>query len=72
MHYMTYIPFIFHSTFRLGCQVLFCACDVYVRNQTARHAMVLSDVHPAVWAVGLAFPVILVVINELLKHREIK
>lgn len=36
------------------------------------HTLALSDVLPAVWALGLTFPIIMVAINELVKHREIK
>jgi len=34
--------------------------------------MPISELHPAVWAIGLAFPIIMVVINELVKSREIR
>ncbi|XP_052262626.1 transmembrane protein 94-like isoform X3 [Dreissena polymorpha] len=53
-------------------QIVFCVCDVSVRSGEVRHTMALSDVHPGVWSLGLAFPVVMVIINELVKHREVK
>ncbi|XP_052785861.1 transmembrane protein 94-like isoform X1 [Mya arenaria] len=53
-------------------QAIFCVCDTYVRSGEVQYTMSLSDLHPAVWALGLSFPLIMIVINELVKHREIK
>ncbi|XP_060605817.1 transmembrane protein 94-like [Ruditapes philippinarum] len=53
-------------------QIVFSACDTYIRSREAISALPLSQVHPAVWAVGLAFPIVMVIVNELVKHREIK
>lgn len=63
---------IFLLSFRLVSQIVFSICDTYIRNKEADITLPLSRVHPAVMAVGLAFPIFIVIINELVKHREIK
>lgn len=60
------VPFIFCG------QIVFSICDTYIRGFEASHTLPLSEVHPAVWGLGLSFPVIMVIVNELVKHREIK
>ncbi|XP_045214295.2 transmembrane protein 94-like isoform X2 [Mercenaria mercenaria] len=58
--------------FLLFGQIVFSICDTYIRSSEVSQTLLLSQVHPAVWAVGLAFPIVMVLINELVKHREIK
>ena len=58
--------------FRLLCQILFFVCDIFIRNGAVSSTLSLSDITPDVWAVGLAAPVLFVIVNELVKHREIK
>ena len=58
--------------FRLVFQILFFICDIYIRNGAVSSTLSLSDITPDVWAVGLAAPILFVVVNELVKHREIK
>ncbi|KAL4241053.1 hypothetical protein ACF0H5_001831 [Mactra antiquata] len=56
----------------LCSQVIFSICDTYIRSYNIQKTISLFDIHPAIWAVGLTFPIIMVAINELVKHREIK
>lgn len=53
-------------------QCVFFACDIVIRSDGLPFALSLGDVHPAVYATGLPFPLIIVVINELVKRREVK
>ena len=61
-----------HFYYRLLCQIVFFVCDIYIRNGAVSSTMSLSDITPDVWAVGLAAPILFVIVNELVKHREIK
>lgn len=53
-------------------QCVFFACDIVIRSDGLPFALSLGDIHPAVYATGLPFPLIIVVINELVKRREVK
>ncbi|XP_041363282.1 transmembrane protein 94-like [Gigantopelta aegis] len=56
----------------LVVQIVYFACDTFVQNLYVKKSLPLSKVHPAVWALGLAWPVVIVTVNELVKRREIK
>jgi hypothetical protein len=51
---------------------VFFACDIVIRSGSLPHTLSLGDVHPAVYVVGFIFPFIIIVINELVKRREVK
>lgn len=53
-------------------QCVFFACDIVIRSDGLPFTLSLGDVHPAVYATGLPFALIIVVINELVKRREVK
>ncbi|XP_061182038.1 transmembrane protein 94-like [Saccostrea echinata] len=53
-------------------QCVFFACDIVIRSNGVPFTLSLGDVHPAVYGTGLPFPLIIIVINELVKRREVK
>ncbi|XP_048256879.1 transmembrane protein 94-like [Haliotis rufescens] len=53
-------------------QIIYFVGDVAVQSRSAVNTLSLSSVHPAVWALGMGWPVVIVTINELVKRREIK
>ncbi|XP_062605012.1 transmembrane protein 94-like isoform X2 [Saccostrea cucullata] len=53
-------------------QCVFFACDIVIRSSGVPFTLSLGDVHPAVYGTGLPFPLVIIVINELVKRREVK
>ncbi|KAL8593272.1 hypothetical protein ACOMHN_009926 [Nucella lapillus] len=56
----------------LVLQVVFSSVDIVVRNRSVHHSMPLSDVHPAVWVLLSVWPVVIIILNELVKYLEIR
>ena len=57
---------------RLVIQITFSAVDMTTRSQYATHVMPLSDIHPAVWVLVCVWPLVIIILNELVKCLEIK
>nr|KAG5713882.1 hypothetical protein BaRGS_024509 [Batillaria attramentaria] len=60
------------SAVLLLVQIVFCVSDVSVRSQHTPIPMPVADVHPAVWVMGVVWPALIIVLNELVKCLEIK
>ena len=64
--------FFFLSPVRLVIQVIFSAVDMTTRSQYVTHVMPMSDIHPAVWALLCVWPIVIIILNELVKCLEIR
>ncbi|KAK3089400.1 hypothetical protein FSP39_003342 [Pinctada imbricata] len=53
-------------------QCVYFACDVTIRTFDVKYTLSMADLHPAVYAVGFASPVVIIGINELVKKWEVK
>ncbi|XP_076443312.1 transmembrane protein 94-like isoform X2 [Babylonia areolata] len=53
-------------------QVIFSTVDIVVRSQFVEHSMPISDIHPAVWVLLCVWPVVIILLNELVKCLEIR
>ena len=57
---------------RLVIQITFSAVDVVTRSRFVAHAMPMSDIHPAVWVLVCVWPIVIIILNELVKCLEIR
>ncbi|XP_070186267.1 transmembrane protein 94-like isoform X2 [Littorina saxatilis] len=53
-------------------QVIFTVVDIQVRSGYVQTPMPVSDIHPAVWVLLCVWPMLIIVLNELVKCLEIK
>ncbi|XP_063445351.1 transmembrane protein 94-like [Mytilus trossulus] len=51
-------------------QVIVSVCDIFLRSKD-QSPMSFSNIHPAVYAVGFSFPLVIIGVNELVKKYEI-